>query len=352
MNRSSREQGESASAQLGPVIPVSSVHTDQFEHFLKHQTVEYLCRGQVLFSIGEQDNATIYLLSGELSLVDSDGRKQTISAGTLDSWRPVAHHQPRQATAVALTDVSYISFDSYRFDTLLAWDQTAGYTVLDISSDRDLDDDAEWMIKLLQSELFYRIPPANISNIFKCFEPRAIKAGDVVFHQGEYGDSCYYIRSGEFAVEIESGGRSSQVAKLCEGSSFGEDALLTKTTRNATIRALSDANVMRLEKHQFDLLLKTPVVSALSFEEACERVKQGAVLMDVRLEEEYRAGHMEGCIHVPLHLMRLKMKLLDKKTAYIVYCDNCQRSTAATYLLSQAGFEVYLLSGGYLGVSN
>ncbi|MBL4608452.1 MAG: cyclic nucleotide-binding domain-containing protein [Pseudomonadales bacterium] len=351
MIESDQRQEQAEQLDLGALIPVTTVHTDQLADFLNHQEVQYLVSGQTLFKIGDKDDATIYLLSGELEVINKDGKSEVITAGTRDSWHPVAHSQPRQVTAKALSDVSYISIDSYRYDTLLAWDQTAGYIVLDISSNRDFDDDADWMIKLLHTDLFYRVPPGNITNIFKEFQRVDVCDGDIVFNQGEKGDSCYYIKSGEFAVIIDSGTGSNQVATLCEGGSFGEDALLSDNPRNASIKALSNGTLMRLDKEHFDALLKSPVVSELTFSDALEMVEQGAKWVDVRLDDEFNCGHIDDSTHMPLHLLRLKMRMLDKKTPYIVYCDTGRRSSAATYLLSQAGFEVYVLKGGYSGGS-
>ena len=347
MMESDQRQEGADRLDVGALIPVSAVHTDQLANFLNHQEVEYLVSGQTLFNLGDKDDTTIYLLSGELELIDSSGKSEHMVAGTRDSWHPVAHHQPRKVSAKALTDISYIRIDSYRYDTLLAWDQTAGYIVLDISSNREFDEDADWMIKLLHTDLFYRVPPANITNIFRNFERIEVKKGDVIFNQGEAGDSCYYIKFGEFAVLINSDAGNNQVATLSEGGSFGEDALLSENPRNATIQALSEGTLMRLDKAHFDALLKEPVVSELGYSDALEMVEEGAQWIDVRLDDEFNSGHIDNSTHMPLHLLRLKMRLLDKKTPYIVYCDTGRRSSAATYLLSQAGFEVYLLKDGH-----
>lgn len=347
MIESDQRQEQAGRLDVGSLIPVTTVHTDQLADFLNHQEVQYLLSGQTLFNIGDKDDATIYLLSGELEVINKEGKSELLVAGTRDSWHPIAHSQPRQVTAKALTDISYISIDSYRYDTLLAWDQTAGYIVLDISSNREFDDDADWMIKLLHTDLFYRVPPGNITNIFRNFQRIDVGEGDIVFNQGEMGDSCYYIKSGEFSVVVDSGAGSHQVATLCEGGSFGEDALLSDNPRNATIKALSGGTLMRLDKEHFDALLKAPVVSELTFSDAREMAEQGAKWIDVRMDDEFNSGHIDNSTHMPLHLLRLKMRLLDKKTPYIVYCDTGRRSSAATYLLSQAGFEVYLLKGGY-----
>jgi cAMP-dependent protein kinase regulator len=73
------------------------------------------------------------------------------------------------------------------------------------------------------------------------------RAGEEVMHQGDVGDSFYVIERGE--VEVEIGGYP--VARLNRGAGFGERALLRDSPRSATIRALSDIEVWRLERDDF-----------------------------------------------------------------------------------------------------
>jgi rhodanese-related sulfurtransferase len=42
----------------------------------------------------------------------------------------------------------------------------------------------------------------------------------------------------------------------------------------------------------------------------------------------------------------LKLNALDKNTPYVVCCDTGRRSSAAAYILSERGFEAYVLKGG------
>ena len=48
--------------------------------------------------------------------------------------------------------------------------------------------------------------------------------------------------------------------------------------------------------------------------------------------------------------MRLKLKTLDRKLKYICYCDSGRRSSAAAYILSERGFQSYVLRGGLQAV--
>lgn len=330
---------------LQTFVPVNSLTSNHLDQLLAKQDVALIPKGQTLFRIGDEDNTTIYLLSGEVELIDSMGRRTVISSGGIESWHPVEHFQPRRSTATALSDVSIVKFDSYRLDTILSWDQSAGYMILDIASNRQLDQDADWMIKLLKSNLFYSVPPANIQEIFRRLKPVPLKAGDVVLRQGDAADCCYFIKKGVCEVSVLAPGAEQPVvvAMLEAGQGFGEEALLSETSRNATVSMATDGILMRLDKADFIELLKEPVVSAVDFE-ACQAT--GGQWLDVRTADEFEAEHFRGAQNMPLNVLRLKSRLLDNKKHYLVYCDTGRRSTAAAFLLKNAGFKVDVLEGG------
>src|SRR2546427_12642311 len=66
------------------------------------------------------------------------------------------------------------------------------------------------------------------------------------------------------------------------------------------LREVSAARLAEVERAARDYLGED--VEAIGREELIERLKRGdAVLIDVRSEEEYEAGHIEGARSVPLH---------------------------------------------------
>lgn len=338
---------------LQTFVPVNSLTANHLDQLLAKQDVALVPRGETLFRIGDEDNTTIYLLSGEVELIDSQGRRTVVSAGGIESWHPIEHFQPRRSTATALTDVSLVRFDSYRLDTILSWDQSAGYMILDIASNRQLDQDADWMIKLLKSNLFYSVPPANIQEIFRRMKPCEFKAGDVVIRQGDAADCCYFVKKGACEVSVRSPGAEQPVvvAMIEVGQGFGEEALLSETSRNATVTMATDGILMRLDKADFIELLKEPVVSALPFAPCQSIVSAGGLWLDVRTGDEFEAEHFRGAQNMPLNVLRLKSRLLDSKRHLVVYCDTGRRSTAAAFLLKNAGFRVDVLDGGLNALS-
>src|SRR5207237_604761 len=72
--------------------------------------------------------------------------------------------------------------------------------------------------------------------------------GDVVFHQGDLGDSLYIILDGEAEVVIENHGEEKVVARLMPGEQFGEMALLNMQTRSATVRCVKAMNALAVPK--------------------------------------------------------------------------------------------------------
>ena len=121
---------------LQSFVPMNRISPNYLEHLTKNQTVNVVCCGQNLFEMGDEDNTTVYLLSGDVELIGPSGDKEVITAGGLDSWHPIDHWQPRKKTCRALSDVSYVQIDSFRLDTLLSWDQSSGYVILDVASDK------------------------------------------------------------------------------------------------------------------------------------------------------------------------------------------------------------------------
>lgn len=333
---------------LQTFVPVNALTGDHLDHLLDQQEVRRYQAGDELFRRGDQDNTTIYLLNGTVELEDAAGEKQVVSAGGLESWHPLDHYQPRRTTARALDDVSVVRFDSFRLDTILSWDQSAGYVILDINTNAAYQDDRDWMIKLLKSRLFYRVPPGNILEIFRRLKPLRMREGEAVISQGDDADCCYIIKEGvcEVSVRAEGATEPMVVAMLEQGQWFGEEALLSGKPRNATVSMATDGILMRLDRADFDELLREPIVNTISVEEAERLVADGARWLDVRTPDEFEQSHPGGAVNMPLNTLRLKSRMLDPAIRYIACCDTGRRSASAAFLLKNAGLEVFVLEGG------
>ena len=79
--------------------------------------------------------------------------------------------------------------------------------------------------------------------------------GEFVFRQGDHGDRVYLVVTGDLEVIREENGREEVLAKLRAGECFGEMALLNDAPRSASIRALSEVDVLSVYREDFQTLL-------------------------------------------------------------------------------------------------
>jgi len=305
-------------------------------------------RGQTLFSVGDTKKRTVFLIKGSAELTTKSGDKQTISADDPQARHALSAFLPRQHTATALENIKYLSIDTDLLDVMLTWDQSGSYEVSELEGSADNTDDQDWMTTLLQTRAFQRIPPANIQAIFIRMQQVNFKAGDVVIKQGEDGDYFYAITSGTCSVVRETplNKEGIRLAELGTGDTFGEEALISESKRNATVTMLKDGALMRLAKADFATLLNEPMIDWLEYSEAKGLVADGAKWLDVRLPSEFESFHEQDALNIPLYFMRLKMNTLDPDTTYVVCCDTGRRSSAGAFILNERGFNTRVLKGG------
>ncbi len=333
-------------AVLRTLVPINSLAATHFEELVEAVAFEEEPKGIVLFKLGARDNDTLYVIQGQVELIAEGSREgRVITGGTEQGRYPLAQLKPRQFTGKTKTDAIIARVPSDLLDRLLTWDQVTGeYEVTELAG----AEDAQWIMQVLRNRAFQLLPASNINQLFERLEPVALKAGEVVIKQGDVGDYFYIIKEGRCRVsrKAEKSGQLAVLGELAEGDSFGEEALLSGAPRNAAIVMATDGVVMRLSKQDFEELLQAPLVRWVNASEVKTMVKNGAGLVDVRLEDEHRHGAIKGSINVPLYLLRLKAGSLDPERSYVLYCETGNRSSAAAFLLSERGFDVYVLQGG------
>lgn len=331
---------------LQTFVPLSSLSEERLDYLLEGQEIEALPAGTEICRRNESDGRTIYLLSGALDIESETGAVSTLDAGDIEAAHAVAPEQPRQSTVRARTAVNILRFDSKRLDRVLAWDQSTE-TLQKALAALSPGEDSEWIGRLLQSRLFYRLPPPNVVELFKRLKPEPVKRGQRILQRGDQAESCYFIKQGVAEVSLPGDAGPVTLALLEKGQYFGEEGLLIEGTRNADVAMVSDGLLMRLDKTDFDVLLKAPSLALVDFAGALGRVEEGkAQWLDVRLADEQERGVLKSALCLPLQSLRVKSRLLPKEQRYIVYCDTGRRSAAAAFLLGVLGYDTEVLEGG------
>lgn len=331
---------------LDQFVPIGSLSQQSMDELNKCLEVLEFKPGQTLFQKGDTDQWLYYLLAGQVSLVDEGRAPMTIEAGSEDGRYALARLKPRHYTGVANSPAKVLRVEESVLDRFVTMDQATGFEVTEFEGD-----DPEWMFTVLTLPAFQKLPPVNTNAMFGRFKRIEVKAGDVVIQQGGPGDNYYLIREGKAEVSrIGAGGKVEVLATLVKGDGFGEEALISGMPRNATVTMRSDGVLMSMAQHDFNELLKAPMVKWVTPAEVKQMAAEGAGLIDVRLEDEFKRGSLRGALNIPLAQLRAKAQGLEAKRKYIVFCQSGQRSAAAAFLLEQRGFEVYVLKNGLDGV--
>ena len=343
------KESEQFKALVNDFVPVNGLPQQYQNEVINQSEVATYKKRQLVFKQGDRDNYSYYLLEGELELLADEQLVKQVSGGTDAARYAMAQLQPRQMSGKAKTAVTILKVDRNLLDRLLTMDDKGDESEVEVS-DIDSEESVDWMTRLLQSELFARIPPANIQRIFTTMESVEVNVGDVIVEQGTPGDYYYLIHKGscEVSRKTASGGEPIKLAELSEGDSFGEEALVSDAVRNASITMTADGELMRLTKEDFVDLIKKPILNAVSYIKAESLVAGGATWLDVRFPEEHQDSGIEGSENIPFNTLRVKLSTLDDSASYVVYSYTGVRSSGAAFLLAQNGIEVSYLSGGLM----
>ena len=339
---------------LKELILPSPLTAENFQELAGKAVVDEVQAGESIFSKGEIDRETIFLLDGDIILNDAENEPLVLRSGSEQAKKAIANAQPRAFSAKAKTLCKITRIDSDLLDILTTWDQVSGIEVEELtvssSSTNTNSEDEDWMTAILREKAFYNLPPVNIQSMFMKMEEYPVKKGDVVIKQGDEGDFYYIIRSGVAKVSRSTkNGEVIVLAELKVGNAFGEEALVSNVKRNASVTMECDGLLMRLSASDFNILLKEPRIDWVTKSEAEELCYHGGRYIDVRLEEEVAGNEIEGAIKMPLFMIRLESRSLDDKKKYVAVCDTGRKSSIAAFLLKERGFDVCVLKDGLLG---
>ncbi|MBI5889513.1 MAG: cyclic nucleotide-binding domain-containing protein [Nitrosomonadales bacterium] len=344
---------------LAALEPISSFSPARLRELLDYCHVENVAQGQNPFIDRPLSGQSVYLLRGEVEVEYEDGNRVLIRSDSEWARHPIGKRQPEIRSAQVLSgSAQFLRVNDDLLDRMVTWDQFAYHDDVKATALKDSSESA--VKRLLNSGMFSaenlsnspfaHLPSANIGKLLNRIEAIAVWDKDVIIREGDDGDYYYLIESGRAQVTRLVGGASLVLAELKAGDVFGEEALISDSKRNATVTMKSNGVLLRLKKQDFLELMQEPLLHRIGFKDAKQKVAQGAVWLDVRHPPEYRYDKLPGAINVPLNDIRNAIGVLSKAAPYIAYCQSGSRSSAAAFILAQAGYDVYVLENGLWSV--
>lgn len=119
-----------------------------------------------------------------------------------------------------------------------------------------------------------------------------VKAGEVIFHEGEMGDKMYIIRSGKVTITKKIGGEELLLDSLEAKDFFGEMALFEDPVRSATARATENCALVVINKRMLDAQMqKVPEWFFIMFKAIITRLRKTDTLLKEKMENPEEKEH-------------------------------------------------------------
>jgi CRP-like cAMP-binding protein/predicted acylesterase/phospholipase RssA len=215
-----------------------------------------LAAGEVLFRQGDPGDSLYVVRSGALQVVvalptGQEHELARLESGDLVGEMALVHRQPRAATVRATAPSTVLRISAASLERLFAVSPTARSRVLEVISRRLPS------LHLASVPLFAGLGADALAELDLETNWMRLAGGQTLFRQGDPADYLYVVSRGRLEVVIEGErGRPEVVRQLGRGDVVGEVAIFTGAPRNATVRAIRDAELVRLSKVDLDRFLE------------------------------------------------------------------------------------------------
>lgn len=136
---------------------------------------------------------------------------------------------------------------------------------------------------LSRVSIFSGLTPEQLAGLASVAVPRRWDAGEVIFREGDAGDTCYVVQDGCVRVtRNHPDGRTITLAELRSGDLFGELAMFDSERRSATVEAADDTSAVallagdmrRLLMNHPDISIRLLTAFSARLKEANERISR------------------------------------------------------------------------------
>jgi rhodanese-related sulfurtransferase/DNA-binding transcriptional ArsR family regulator len=128
---------------------------------------------------------------------------------------------------------------------------------------------------------------------------------------------------------------------------LAEDSVLDLV---ASLRRIAERRLAEVDRLVRDYFRDRDNLEPVSRPELLDRLKSGlATALDVRPEDEFALGHLQGAVNIPLGELKKRLAELDPNREIVAYCRGpyCVLAYEAVATLRRRGFNVRRLEGGF-----
>ncbi len=237
---------------------VQSIDEQLWETLLPHLSFSELNEGEYLFSAGNQSENLFLVMDGEICLFLQGGasdeqfylhsRCKGQTAGDFAVLNGGAH----LVSAFAAKKTRVAKFPRFAFELLVDLDPGILAHVYDTAAELS----RRVMLAKVFLEMFGEITTSAMNDLLDATSIRHYTSGEVLINEGDEADGLYIVVSGRLHAEtINDNNEPSLIAEVRAPETVGELALLSESTRSATVYATRESTVAFLNKERFNELI-------------------------------------------------------------------------------------------------
>lgn len=330
-----------ASRQLRHHPVFAGMDDEQISDVLKGAEVRESRAGTPLHPAADQ---VIAVLDGSVRIERRRKDEQRCAIRVADKGNPALIMQSGADLAVtALTDCVWLQFDRRIIDSSYAWREAIRPGPVETPMP------LQFPPLVTRTNAFRKLSLEMVAEAFRLMTRHAFNKGDYIIREGDRADAYYLLDAGTADVwqTDRVSGEVLKVRKLSAGDAFGEEALMQRGLRNASVRMSSDGTVLRLEAADFEQIVAPTMADGISPKAAAALLEApNTELIDCREFSEFSAGHLRGARHVSLHDLRNRLHTFRQDRCYLVYCHHDLRSRAAVFILRERHIDARFIIGG------
>lgn len=197
---------------------------------------------------------------------------------------------------------------------------------------------------LRQAQLFSHLSDDELGRMAAGLAERHLPAGAVLFNQGDIGHECYVILAGSLEVITFMAGTELQLEVYHPGQLIGEMALIDRSPRSATVRALVASDLLVLGEEAFKTLLSSnPELAMAMLRDGTARVRNTNQRMISDLE---RKNAELLAAYTQLQAAQAELIRLSRIEEELAVARRIQASFLPRRLPQPAGWQVAAYSRG------
>lgn len=296
-------------------LPIfAEVNTLMLRELMLESTIWVSKPGDTIFEKNDYTNTFFTILDGNVVVEVSDTIRFPILQGQFFGEMSLLSGRRRSATIRAGEDCILIETPRRTMKKLIS---------SDASVERVLDE--TFIIRALQSKFAPNAALNDLNDVAKQTNINQFKPGEVIFNEGDAGDSLHIVRTGSITVSKQIAGRDIVLSYVAAGNYVGEMGLMGNNTRMATVKAAVNTETISINKPGFDKLLEAEP----TLRENVQNIMRERLKANTQMESQPEGGDLISFLVKQGVGEATDVLLIDESLC--VGCDNCETACAETH---------------------